>query len=104
MFRFIHETFLRLSDAYPTAISRTAYCKRDRKRAFFIQSLQNADIPLFCSEIGDYQTRDTLFEIGGKNKTRKQLKEASLPSYLVKDNILRPLNREIPLFHCGFLY
>ncbi len=78
--------------------------KGTERELFFIQSLQNADIPIFCSEKADYQTRDAIFEIGGKSKTRRQLKDAKLPAYLVKDDILHPLNKEIPLFRCGFLY
>lgn len=78
--------------------------KGTERELFFIQSLQNADIPIFCSEKADYQTRDAIFEIGGKGKTNRQLKGAQLPAYLVKDNILHPLKNEIPLFQCGFLY
>ncbi|MBI3508033.1 MAG: ATP-binding protein [Chlamydiia bacterium] len=74
------------------------------RELFFVQSLQNAEVPIFCSEMGDYRTREALFEIGGKSKTAKQLKGANLPAYLVKDDVLQALKREIPLFHCGFLY
>ena len=78
--------------------------KGTERELFFIQSPQNAEIPVFCSEKADYRTRDAIFEIGGKSKTKRQLKGAELPAYLVKDNILHPLKNEIPLFHCGFLY
>lgn len=78
--------------------------KGTQRELFFIQSLQNAEIPIFCSEKADYQTRDAVFEIGGKSKTKKQLKGTNLPAYLLKDDILLPLKNEIPLFHCGFLY
>jgi len=78
--------------------------KGTERELFFIQSLQNAEIPVFCSEKADYRTRDAIFEIGGKSKTKRQLKGAELPAYLVKDNILHPLKNEIPLFYCGFLY
>ena len=81
-----------------------AVSKGMERELFFIQSLQNAGIDLFYSKQADYQTREVIFEIGGKSKTRRQLKEASLPAYLVKDDILRPLKHEIPLLHCGFLY
>ncbi|MBM3191493.1 MAG: ATP-binding protein [Chlamydiae bacterium] len=74
------------------------------REVFFVQSLQNAGIDVFYSKQGDYRTRDSLFEIGGKNKTRSQLQQADLPSYLVKDDILHPLSGEIPLFLFGFLY
>lgn len=46
----------------------------------------------------------SLFEIGGKNKTRDQLRELKEPTYLVKNDILQPLKGEIPLFLLGFLY
>lgn len=78
--------------------------KGTERELFFIQSLQNAGISLFCSSIADYQTKEALFEIGGKNKNKKQLKKSSLPSYLVKDDILYCLKNELPLFQCGFLY
>lgn len=74
------------------------------RELFFIQSLQNADIEIFYSKQADYRTRQMIFEIGGRNKTRDQLREVEEPSYLVKDNILHALKGEIPLFLFGFLY
>lgn len=74
------------------------------RELFFVQSLQNTGIEVFYSKQADYRTRDTIFEIGGKNKTRDQLKEIKEPSYVVKDGILHPLKGEIPLFLFGFLY
>ena len=74
------------------------------RELFFIQSLQNAGIELFYSKQADYRTREAVFEIGGKNKTRDQLKEFKEPSYLVKDDILHAAKGEIPLFLFGFLY
>lgn len=74
------------------------------RELFFIQSLQNADIEIFYSKQADYRTCQAVFEIGGRNKTRDQLKELKEPSYLVKDNILHALKGEIPLFLFGFLY
>lgn len=78
--------------------------KGTERELFFVQSLQNAGVPIFCSDLGDYRTNSALFEVGGKSKTRRQLKGSSLPAYLVKDDILRPMKNEIPLFQCGFLY
>ncbi len=74
------------------------------RELFFVQSLQNADEPIFYSKQADYRTRQAIFEIGGKNKTRDQLREIKEPSYLVKDDILHSLKGEIPLFLFGFLY
>ncbi len=73
------------------------------RELFFVQSFQDAGIELFYSNEGDFQTMKVVFEIGGKNKTRRQLKEAKKPSYLVKDDILTPLKGEIPLFMSGFI-
>lgn len=78
--------------------------KRMERELFFLQTLQNADIPLFHSKQGDYRTPDVIFEIGGKNKTREQLKKVKESSYLIKDDILQPLKGEVPLFLFGFLY
>ncbi len=74
------------------------------RELFFIQSLQNANVDIFYSKQADYRTRDLIFEIGGKNKTREQIRELDEPSYLVKDDILHALKGEVPLFLFGFLY
>lgn len=74
------------------------------RELFFAQSLQNAEIDLFYSKQADYRTREVIFEIGGKNKTRQQLKDLPEPSFLVKDDILYSLKGEIPLLLFGFLY
>ena len=74
------------------------------RELFFIQSMQNANVEIFFSKQADYRTRQAVFEIGGKNKTRDQLREVKELSYLVKDDILHSLKGEIPLFLFGFLY
>ena len=74
------------------------------RELFFLQSLQNAGVEVFYSKQADYRTRKAIFEIGGKNKTKDQLKDLKEPSYLVKDDILLPLKGEVPLFLFGFLY
>lgn len=78
--------------------------KGSEKELFFIQSLQDAGIELFYSSEGDFKTKQGIFEIEGKSKTRRQLKQVKEPSYLVKDDILTPLKGEIPLFMTGFCY
>lgn len=78
--------------------------KGTERELFFIQSLQNGEVELFHSKIGDFRTRQAIFEIGGKNKNRSQLKEAKEPSFLVKDDIITPLKGEIPLYLFGFIY
>lgn len=71
------------------------------RELFFLQSLTNADIPVFYSSIGDYQVDKYYFEVGGKNKKQKQ---SHNKIYLVKDDILHPGSYELPLYLFGFLY
>jgi len=55
------------------------------------------------SPISDFEVDGKTFEIGGKNKTRRQLSEAS-DGYVVKDDIEYPYLRTLPLWTFGFLY
>lgn len=74
------------------------------RELFFIQSLADSNIELFFSKLGDYCTREGVFEIGGKNKTDRQLRNTTQKSYLIKDDILMPVGNEIPLHYFGFTY
>lgn len=73
------------------------------RELFFIQSVANAELPLFYSTIGDYEVSNYYFEIGGKNKDRSQLKGKD-NGYIVKDGILHPSYHTLPLYLFGFLY
>jgi len=73
------------------------------RELFFIQMVKNAGMEVFHNKKGDYQIQKYLFEIGGKNKTRAQLKGES-DTFLVKDDILVSQRGEIPLMYFGFLY
>ena len=74
------------------------------RELFFLQSTYNAGIQLFHTTVGDYRTKTHGFEIGGKGKTGKQVKNADIPTFLVKDDILFASQKEIPLYLFGFLY
>jgi len=74
------------------------------RELFFIQSLTNADIPCYYSKQGDYRTEKIIFEIGGKNKTNRQLATTKMDSFLVKDDLLVPMKGVLPLIYFGFLY
>lgn len=63
----------------------------------------NADIPIFYSEIGDFAIANHIFEVGGKNKTRTQIKNHK-NSFLLCDGILVGNEYTIPLYLLGFLY
>ncbi len=73
------------------------------RELFFLQSTESAHLPVFYSTLGDYTIQQYIFEIGGKNKTRHQIKDKQ-HAYLVKDDILHPTANTIPLYLFGFLY
>jgi len=66
------------------------------KKRFF-----NEDIVL--SKDGDFIVDGVTFEIGGKNKTKKQIKGIE-DSFVVRDDIEIGSNKIIPLWLFGFLY
>ncbi len=74
------------------------------REIFFIKMLLNSGNKIHFSEIGDYQINNINFEIGGKNKDLKQIKNNLENSYLVKDDIITGSKYEIPLYLFGFLY
>ena len=74
------------------------------REIFFINMLQNSGENLFYSKIGDFQVRNYIFEIGGKGKSKKQIKEKPENAFLVKDDILHGSSDTIPLYLFGFLY
>lgn len=69
----------------------------------FIQTTKNAGLEVYFSKQGDYQIGQTIFEIGGKNKTKKQISGLS-HALLVKDDIVSGFEGTIPLIYLGFLY
>lgn len=74
------------------------------REIFFIKMLQNAGEKIYYSRIGDFQVHDYIFEIGGKSKSKKQIKNHLGNSFLVKDDILYSSGSTIPLYLFGFLY
>ncbi len=74
------------------------------REIFFIKMVKNSGGKIFYSKAGDFEVNNTIFEIGGKNKTLKQIKNNLSNAYLVKDNILYGSKYEIPLYLFGFLY
>jgi uncharacterized protein len=73
------------------------------RELFFIQSLMNAEYSVYYSSVGDFIVGKHFFEIGGKNKTRRQLKTTA-SGFVVKDDILHSSQGIIPLYLFGFLY
>ncbi len=54
-------------------------------------------------EKGDFAFNNYVFEIGGLNKTQKQIKDLK-NAFLVKDNIEYGFGNVLPLWHFGMLY
>jgi len=80
-------------------------CKKGTVREiFFISMIENSGHKIFYSKIGDFSVNGINFEIGGKGKSKKQIKADLKHSYLVKDDILYGGKYDIPLFLFGFLY
>ena len=74
------------------------------REIFFIKMIKNANNKIFYSDIGDFEVNSYYFEIGGKNKSIKQIKNHLNKSFLVKDDIMFGSKYEIPLYLFGFLY
>lgn len=55
------------------------------------------------SKISDFEIKDMTFEVGGRKKKGKQLKDAD-KGYIVKDNIEYAAGKNIPIWMFGFIY
>lgn len=71
------------------------------RELFFLQSFINKTV--FYSKLGDYQINHHYFEVGGKNKSSRQLQQAE-QGWIVKDDILYSSKAVLPLYLFGFLY
>ena len=83
-----------------------AYCSNFEegtlREVFFASMLEH--FTLYIPNNGDFLVNDKyIFEIGGKNKTAKQIKNIE-NSYIVSDGIDVGTKRKIPLWLFGFLY
>ena len=74
------------------------------REIFFIKMIKNSGSKFFFSRIGDFEVNNSIFEIGGKSKTIKQIRNNLRNAFLVKDDILYGSKHEIPLYLFGFLY
>jgi uncharacterized protein len=69
----------------------------------FIQATKLSGLDVFHSKQGDYQIGQYTFEIGGKNKTRKQLAGVE-NAFVVRDDTVTAMYGMLPLVFFGFLY
>lgn len=61
------------------------------------------DYEIYAPNKGDFIVENYTFEIGGKNKTRKQIKDIE-NAYIIVDDIEIGSKNKIPLWLFGFLY
>lgn len=76
--------------------------KGNVRETFFMNQLRVAH-PIVSSKIADFTIDAFDFEIGGKNKSSKQIKTAAI-GFVVKDDIETGFLNTIPLWHFGLLY
>ncbi len=72
-------------------------------RETFFYNQMRLDYDVISSRISDFRIGDMTFEIGGKNKGQKQIKEAD-NGFVVKDDIEYKYGNVIPLFMFGLTY
>ena len=59
--------------------------------------------PVYSSKISDFEIDGITFEVGGRNKTGRQIKSAER-GFVVKDDIEYAVGNTIPIWMFGFLY
>lgn len=72
-------------------------------RETFFYNQMRVDYDVITSRISDFRISDMTFEIGGKNKGQRQIKEA-VNGFVVKDDIEYKYGNVIPLFMFGLTY
>lgn len=73
------------------------------RETFMLNQLKNAGKKVYLPAYGDINVDGYTFEIGGKHKTGKQVKDIA-NSYIVMDNLETGFMNKIPLYLFGFLY
>jgi predicted AAA+ superfamily ATPase len=73
------------------------------RETFFVNQIQNGELPIFYSKVGDFKVQDFIFEIGGKGKTGRQVK-GEMNSFVLSDDLLVGSSQTIPLYLFGFLH
>lgn len=72
-----------------------------RETFFYNQTRETSDV--MASKVADFKIDDYTFEVGGKNKTQRQIAGID-NAYIVKDDTEYAFRNEIPLWMFGFLY
>lgn len=90
---------------YQSIVEESGYLAKigSVREIFFISMLENSGNHVYYSHKGDFMVNDKVFEVGGRSKKFKQIKNLD-NAYLAKDDILYGGRHEIPLYLFGFLY
>lgn len=72
------------------------------RETFFLNQMRVRH-DVVSSEIADFKIDDMIFEVGGKNKRKKQL-EGAEKGYVIKDDIETSYSNVIPLWQLGLEY
>ena len=70
------------------------------RETFVVNQLQNAEKSIFYSKTSDFKIDDHIFEIGGKSKTQRQIKDVQ-DAFILSDDCLVG---SILLYLFGFFY
>lgn len=73
------------------------------RETFFYNQVLSAGYAVQATQPGDFKVHNAVFEIGGKNKKRQQIRDVA-NSYIVADDIEIGVDRKIPLWLWGMLY
>ena len=73
------------------------------RETFAFNQLSHSHEVLFYEQSNFLVDQRYIFEVGGKNKKRRQIKDIS-DSYILADNIEYRTERRIPIWLLGFLY
>lgn len=77
--------------------------KGNLRETFLLNQLINSGAEVYSPDAGDFLVSDITIEVGGKNKTTKQVKHSG--EYLIAaDDIETGFGTKIPLWMFGFLY
>ncbi len=72
-------------------------------RETFFYNQMRLEYPLTASKVSDFRIDDKTFEIGGHNKSQRQIAGVK-NGFVVKDDIEITIGNIIPLYHFGFTY
>lgn len=102
----VEKMYLNNADLYQAVAEAVGFdCALGTQREiFFVNMLENIGVDVHYSDIGHFEALAHYFEIGGKNKTTKQIRDHLDNAFVVKDDMLYGNRREIPLYLFGFLY